>query len=108
LFLAGTVGPDNPQFAQWNVIGSLQAFGMVDSRPLDSVGIASWYRGLSHNFKDLVSPVIDQEDTWGVEAYYNFAVSPWAHLSADIQIVQNGRTTDDLAIIPGVRLAVDF
>jgi hypothetical protein len=108
VFVGGTVGPDNPQFAQWNIFGSVEAFGLIESRPHDRMGVSGWYNGLSGDFKDLVSPVADLRDLWGVELYYNFEVVPSVHLSADLQLVKNARKGDDLAVIPGTRLVIDF
>lgn len=108
VFVGGTVGPDNPQFAQWNIFAAVEGFGLMASRPHDRMGVSVWYNGLSDNFKDLVSPVVDLQDTWGTELYYNFAINKWLHLSPDLQLVQNQRKADDFAVIPGVRLVLDF
>jgi porin len=108
VFVGGTVGPDDPQFAEWNTFGSVEVFGLMASRPHDRMGVSGWYNGLSDQFKDLVSPVVSLRDTWGTELYYNFEVTPWAHLSADLQFVQNENRGDDIAVIPGVRFVVDF
>jgi hypothetical protein len=43
-------------------------------------------------------------DTWGLERYHNFEINPWLHLTSDLQLVQN----DNFAVIPGIRLVVDF
>jgi hypothetical protein len=106
--IGGTVGPDNPQFAQYNIFANVEGYGLMTSRPDDRMGVAGWYNFLSDNFKDLVSPVIDLRDTWGVELYYNIAINKWLHLTPDIQLVQNEREDDDIAVIPGVRLVIDF
>ena len=106
--IGGTVGPDNPQFAQWNFFANVEAFGPMASRPHDRMGVGGWWNGLSDNFTDLVSPVIDLRDTWGFELYYNFAINKWLHLSADLQLIENEREADDFAVIPGVRLVMDF
>jgi porin len=74
-FIGGTGGPDNPQFAQWNIFAAVEAFGLMASRPHDRMGVSGWYNGLSGNFKDLVSPVVDLRDTWGFELYYNIAIN---------------------------------
>lgn len=107
-FMGGSVGPDNPQFAQWNIFANVEAFGPMTSRPHDRMGVSGWYNGLSDNFKDLVYPVVDLQDTWGVEIYYNFAINKWLHLSPDLQLVENEREDDDFAVIPGIRLVMDF
>jgi porin len=106
--IGGTVGPDNPQFAQWNIFANVEAYGPMKSRPHDRMGVSGWYNGLSNNFTDLVSPVADLRNLYGFEAYYNFAVTKWAHLSADLQLVKNEWEGDDLAVIPGARLVIDF
>ncbi len=106
--MGGTYGPDNPQFAQWNFFANVEAFGPFKSRPHDRMGAAGWLNGLSDNFEDLVSPVADLRNTWGFEICYNFAINKWAHLSPDLQLIKNERADDDLAVIPGVRLVIDF
>jgi len=106
--IAGSAGPDNPQFAHWSVFANVEAFGPMASRPHDRMGVSGWYSGLSNNFIDLVSPEVDLRDTWGFELYYNIAINKWLHLTPDIQFVQNEREADDFAIIPGVRLVMDF
>jgi porin len=106
--IGGTVGPDDPQFAQWNVFANVEVFGLFASRPHDRMGVGGWWNGLSSNFKDLTSPVADLDDTWGFEMYYNLEMTPWAHLSADLQLVQNQNNGDDLAVIPGIRAVIDF
>ena len=106
--IGGTVGPDNPQFAQWNFFANVEVFGLKESRPHDRMGAGVFWNGLSDQFTDLVSPVLKLRNTWGVEIYYNFAITPWAHLSADLQFAQNQNQGDDMAVIPGVRLVLDF
>jgi hypothetical protein len=70
--------------------------------------MSGWYNCLSDNFKDLTSPLIDLRDTWGLEVYYNFAINKWFHLSADLQLVENEREADDIAVIPGVQVVIDL
>jgi porin len=108
LLTGGTVGPDNPQFAQFNFFANVETFGLMDSRPHDRMGVAGWWNGLSPKYKDLVSPVADLRNPYGFEVYYNFAVNKWAHLTADLQLAKNEWADDDVAVIPGVRLVFDF
>ena len=115
LFIAGTGGPDNPQFAQWTFFATVEAFGPMASRPQDRMGVAGWYSGLSRKFiRDVSSPILPPadrvllRDTWGFEIYYNVALNNWLHLTPDIQFVQNERVGDKFAIIPGIRLVMDF
>lgn len=106
--IGGSGGSDNPQFAQWSAFGNVEARGLIESRPADRLGVAGWYSGLSGNFTDLVSPVTDLRNTWGAELYYNIAINKWFHVTPDIQLVQNERAGDDLAVIVGLRTVLDF
>jgi len=70
--------------------------------------VSGWYNWLSDEFKDLVSPVDEIQDFYGFELYYNYQVIPSAHLTANIQLIENEFKEDDMAVIPGVRLVMDF
>jgi len=121
ILIGGTVGPDNPQFAQYSLFGAVEGYGLFESRQHDRMGVSGWYNWLSDDFKKLVSPVEDLRDLWGVELYYNIALNKWLHLTPDLQLIRNEKdgqpgipflqkkkNGDDLAIIPGVRLVMDF
>jgi porin len=108
-FIGGSGGPDNPQFSNWNLFATIEMFGPMASRPHDRMGVAGWVNGLSENFRDEVSPEVAIRDyTWGIELYYNVELNKWLHLTPDLQLVKNERAGDDLAVIPGIRLVMDF
>jgi porin len=52
------------------------------------MGVGWFYNGLSSDFKNLLSPPFEIRDLTGVEAYYNAAITPWFHLTADVQVVE--------------------
>jgi porin len=110
--IGGTVGPDNPQFAQYNFMANIEVFGLMHSRPDDRMGACYWWNGLSDDFKKLVSDRSRGREKlrnpWGFEFYYNYELTPSMHLTADLQLVENQNKGDDFAIIPGARLVVDF
>jgi len=113
IVIAGTGGPDDPQFAQWHLFTAIEAYGPIASRPLDRMGVSFWHNWLSDNFKDLVGSVPPPtgsrlRDTWGVELYYNVEINKWLHVSPDLQFIENENKGDDLAIIPGIRVVMDF
>jgi hypothetical protein len=57
---------------------------------------------------DLGADVLDLEDIWGAEIYYNVEATPWMHLTADAQLVDNENRDDSMAVILGLRLVIDF
>ncbi len=107
-FTGATLGPDNPQFAQWNFFASVEMFGLVESRPKDRMGVVGFWNGLSPNFKKLVSPKVKLRNTYGFEGYYNVEINPWLHLTGDLQLVENEQKGDDVAVIAGLRLVIDL
>lgn len=44
----------------------------------------------------------------GVELYYNAAIVPSFHLTADLQIIDNENVSDDTAIVLGLRGKIDL
>jgi porin len=109
LFVGGTGGPDNPQFGNWNIFAALEAKGPIASRPNDRMGVAGFYNGLSNDLEDLGARAgIELRDLWGFEMYYNIALTPAVHVTPDIQFLENENEGDDLAVVPGVRLTIDF
>jgi carbohydrate-selective porin OprB len=112
ILIGGTGGPDEPQFAQWNLFTAVEAYGPMASRPRDRMGVAFWYNWLSDAFVDTLSDLpidpIRLRDTWGFELYYNIEINKWLHLTPDLQIVKNEFKGDNMAIIPGIRMVMDF
>jgi porin len=109
VFIGGTVADDNPSWSNGNIFAAIEAFGPMASRPHDRMGISGWYSFLSDDFVDLVGKLgIDLRDTWGFELYYNLEINPWLHLTPDIQFIRNEIKGDDIAVVPGVRLVMDF
>jgi porin len=109
LKIGGAAGPDEPQFSQYNAFGHVEFIGLMDSRPHDRMGAGMWWNSLSDNYKDLVSPPLpDLQDLYGFEVYYNYQIIPSVHLTADVQYVQNEWKDDDMAVIVGSRLVIDF
>ena len=73
------------------------------------MGVSGWHKALTKDLKNLTSDKgLRLRDTWGFELYYNYAINPWLHLTPDLQLVMNENKGDNLAVIPGIRLVIDF
>jgi porin len=97
--------------------------GAIPGRPLDQFGIGYYYMDLSH---PKLTGIISEKflrDEYGVEAYYNFAITPWMKLTPDIQIIRPAKSklsvssgpppvinkaSIDTATVLGLRLQVVF
>ena len=86
---------------------------LVPGRNRDTFGLGYFHVGLSNDFKNLLSgplapPGLAQRDEQGVELFYNAGLTPWCHLSGDMQIVQPSTIALDTTILVGARLKIDF
>ena len=94
---------------EWICNVSLQANGLIGAREADSMGISWFYNGLSSDLKNLLSPPLNVRDLTGVEVYYNAAITPWFHLTTDLQVVEPAeRNNYDTAFILGLRAKINL
>ncbi len=98
----------NPNPYSWSGNIALQANGLFRCREQDSLGIGYFYDALSGNYKSLVSPLVAARDIQGVELYYNMALTPWFHVTADLQVLEDANAADDTSVLPGLRANLRF
>jgi porin len=99
--------------------------GVIPGRTLDEFGIGSYYIDVSN--PKFTGPLAGRDflrDEYGVEAYYNFTITPWMKLTPDIQVIRPAQKETlqidsehllvskkkdvDTATIIGLRLQVIF
>lgn len=102
------ISDGNPNPVQWAGNITLQGQGLSPRRLQDTMGLAYFYTGLSSDFKELVSPPLNLRDVQGGELYYNAAITPWFHLTADLQIIQPADRTNNTAYVMGLRAKISF
>lgn len=84
--------------------------GLIGSRPRDEFGIAYAYTYLSKLLTDNLAPLAIRRlraEHEG-EMFYNFHITPWLRLTADLQIIRPVRPSVGTAVIPGARLELIF
>lgn len=106
-FLRFYYGPDdrNP----WNIFvsGGVGGRGVIPSRSLDRYGLGFYSLIVSDKLDNRA--LLGKLDTeWGMEVFYNFAITPWLQVSPDLQYVQSGRPRVDDALILGTRVQMYF
>ena len=83
---------------------SVEAFGPMNGRPHDRMGIGYFYNGLNGPFLELYrlggNPL---EDVHGGEVYYNAQILPWFNLTADLQVINSPVPACDTTIVFGLR-----
>jgi len=78
---------------------------LIPGRSRDNWGVGYYYAAPSPDLKDLFTPLLRIRDEQGLEIFYNFAVTPWLSLGADLQIIKPS-LADDTAVFPGLRMVV--
>ncbi len=81
--------------------------GLIPGRSRDSWGIGYYVDGLAQDLKDALAPEITLRDEHGLELFYNFALTPWAEVGADLQIIRPGLGSST-AVVPGLRAVIRF
>lgn len=87
---------------------TLESFGAIASRPGDRMGIGYFYMGLNSDFQNLLNVIEPADDIHGGEVYYNAEITPWCHLTFDLQAIRPTFNSRDTAIVPAVRGRIDF
>jgi porin len=96
--------------------------GLIPTRGHDRFGIGYYYMKISGNLRDTFPPLLlnrvglDHEQ--GVELFYNIAVTPWLHVTPDLQFVDAARNKSPIvtaggksigtAVVAGMRVKIDF
>jgi porin len=98
----------NPNTLLWSTyfgVGGSSPFG---GRPNDRFGVAFFHYQVSNVLRGELAPIFDLDSEQGVEAFYNFAVTPWFRITADVQFIDpaSGDFGDD--IFAGVSTALRF
>ncbi|HEX3149744.1 MAG TPA: carbohydrate porin [Gemmataceae bacterium] len=80
----------------------------IAGRPRDTFGLAYYYLKFSNDFKDVVRPIAAVRDERGAEFFYNVAVTPWCHVTADVQVITPTLKQAETAVALGLRMKIDF
>jgi porin len=90
--------------------------GIIPGRPLDRFGIGYYYMDVSHpTFTRLRGQTREfLRDEYGLEGFYNFAITPWMQLTPDIQVIRGAQKETasgenvNTATVIGLRLQMLF
>ncbi len=91
---------------QWSLAGGIGGRGILPSRPNDSFGIGYFVIDLKDG---VVANLIGLKGAeQGAEIYYEAEITPWFHITPNIQVVDPGLSASDTAVIFGVRTNFSF
>jgi porin len=88
-------------FEQFYSVG-LSGKGSIPERDRDTWGVGYYHA----NINDDTLPGLNLHSEQGVEVYYNVEVTPWLHITPDLQVIVNpggGFQNRDVSIVYGIR-----
>jgi porin len=97
----------NPNRLYWSGHVGLGGVGLIPGRSRDNWGFGYYYAAPSTDLKDSLATVTTIRDEQGWEIFYNFAVTPWFTLGADLQIIKPS-LADTTAVFFGLRNVIRF
>jgi len=102
----GVADEDTNPF-KWSLAGGIGGRGLIPGREDDVFGVGYFYNRLQQG--GIVDSMLDfRPGEQGFEIFYEAALTPWMHLTPDLQVVEPGPSGNDTAVILGLRLLVDF
>ncbi|MGB5711108.1 MAG: carbohydrate porin, partial [Waterburya sp.] len=111
------IGPESQNLISLFGSFGISGVGLIPGREYDQFGFGWYYVGISDDLSDFINDStllsdalpVDGADENGLEAYYNFAITPAMQLSADVQYIFNPEfSTEKHTLILGGRLQIDF
>ena len=107
-YLKAAIADGNPNPIQASFVGGLSGKGLLPGRPDDAWGLGAFHYNFSDDLQNAVSPLIAFDDEFGVELFYRCQVTPWWHLTADLQWIDPARGDFADALVLGLRSHISF
>ena len=78
----------------------------LSGRTLDTFGVGYYFLGVSDVLKQDVRQSAPLRNDQGVELFYNAAITPWIHISPDLQVIDPFEKKADTALVVGLRMSM--
>jgi porin len=106
LFARAGIADKDTDPVDWSLSGGLGGRGGFGGRDNDVFGVGYFY---NHVVTGRLTGLLGLDDhNQGIEAFYNIALTPAAHLTLDIQYVEAALPSVDPALVVGGRLSLNF
>ena len=102
------VSDGKPNPIKWDAIVGIGGSSPIPGRKRDTFGAGYFYLGYSDDFKNVARLVVPVRDERGVELFYNAAVTPWCHMTADLQVITPTLSHAETSVVLGLRTKIDF
>ena len=98
----------NPSPVRWFANVGVGGSSPLQGRKLDSFGLGWYYLGLNDSFRSLAPARLPLRDEHGLEAYYNIGITPWCHITPDMQFILPAQQRAESMWFFGLRAKIDF
>ena len=78
---------DSPNSLKWSALGGGGGTSPLPGRQDDKFGVGALYYSYSNVLKQHLYPLITLGDEYGMEMFYNFAITKWFRVTADLQVI---------------------
>jgi len=102
------ISDGNPNPIKWDAIVGIAGTSPIPGRRQDTFGIGYYYLGYSDDFLDVARRFIPMRDERGLEFFYDVSLTPWCHITPDLQVVTPTLGLAETAVVLGLRTKVDF
>lgn len=108
-FADAAVSDGNPNPFKWHFLGGLAGNSPIAGREQDRWGVGYFKYGFSDELTASLAVIgVGLADEQGVEAFYNYSITPWLRLTGDVQWIHTGRTDLADTVLTAVRLQNRF
>jgi len=101
------ISDGNPNRLYWSGHVGVGGVDLIPCRSRNNLGVGYYYAAPSPDLKDLLAPVLRIRDEHGWEIFYNFALTPWLSLGADVQIIKPSLASDT-TVFSGLSTVIRF
>ena len=99
----------NPNPIDWFLSFGVGGNSPIDRRSNDTWGLGWYMNAVSDELGPAATAFLGTGDGQGVECFYNYEVTPWFHLTSDIQYIHpSAQNRSDDAVVIGFRAKIDL
>ncbi len=109
LFALATLSDGNPNPVRWSALAGFAGNNLLPGRVNDQWGVGFFHYGLTAPLlSGLAERGLYRRSEGGIEAFYNWAITPWLRLTGDLQIVEPWTVNRPRATYMALRLQTRF
>ncbi|RCW87142.1 carbohydrate porin [Paracoccus lutimaris] len=102
------IADGNPNPLEWSASLGVAGNDLIPSRPDDKFGLGLFHFATSRALKDELAPYFELGDESGFEMFYTASMTPWFHVTADLQYIDPAPGNAKNGVFVGIGSSVKF